>query len=149
VAVEIVRRGAGKRFPSQKFLHVANEILRILKLNESELSLALIGNREMQRLNGRFRHKDYPTDVLSFPAEDQLAGEVRLLGDVVISVEKAREQAKDRGRSLDEEMVTLMIHGILHLIGYDHERSPRDAQIMGRAERKIHRQLCDRGFLQV
>jgi rRNA maturation RNase YbeY len=149
VAVEIVRRDAGKGFPSRKFKNLADEILRILELSGAELSLGLIGNPEIQRLNARFRHKDYPTDVLSFPADGRLPGNVRLLGDVIISVEKAREQAKERGRTLEAEMVTLLIHGILHLIGYDHERSPKDARVMARTERRIYRDLCDCGMLQV
>jgi rRNA maturation RNase YbeY len=109
----------------------------------------LIGNAEMRKLNARFRHKDYPTDVLSFPVEDVLPGAERLLGDVIISVDKARQQAKERRRSLDEEMTTLLIHGVLHLLGYDHERSAKDARIMTRLEKKIYRALCDRGRLQV
>ena len=78
-----------------------------------------------------------------------MPGGLQLLGDVIISVEKAKEQAKEYGRSLDEEMTTLLIHGILHLLGYDHERSAKDARIMGRLEEKLYRALCDRGRLQV
>jgi rRNA maturation RNase YbeY len=87
--------------------------------------------------------------VLSFPAGDRLPATVRLLGDVIISVEKAREQARERGRTLEAEMVTLLIHGILHLIGYDHERSTKDARTMALAERRILAKLCDSGILQV
>ena len=123
--------------------------MQLVEHDQSELSVALIGNAEMRKLNAKFRNKDYPTDVLSFPVEEGLPGAVRLLGDVIISVDKARQQAKERGRSLDEEMVTLLIHGVLHLLGYDHERSPKDARIMGRLEKKIYRALCDRGKLQV
>ena len=87
--------------------------------------------------------------MLSFPAGDELPTGVQLLGDVIISVEKAKEQAKARRRTLDEELVTLLIHGIVHLLGYDHERSPKDARIMDRLEKKIYRALCDRGILKV
>ena len=103
----------------------------------------------MLKLNARYRKKDYPTDVLSFPAAQDMPNGVRLLGDVIISVDKAKEQAKERGRSSDEEMMTLLIHGVLHLLGYDHERSAKDARIMGRLEEKLYRALCDRGRLQV
>ena len=113
------------------------------------MSLVLIGNIEMRWLNARYRSKDYPTDVLSFPAEKNLPVKTPLIGDVIISVEKAAEQAKARRRRLDEEMVTLLIHGIVHLLGYDHERSAKDARVMGRLEKKIHRQLCERGLIGV
>ena len=147
--VDIVRRHGGKKFPARKLKTLAIKILQLIHKEESELSLALIGNTEMRKLNARFRNKDYPTDVLSFPAEDGLPGAAGLLGDVIISVDKAWQQAKERRRSLDEEMVVLLIHGVLHLLGYDHERSARDARIMSRLEKKIYRALCDQGRLQV
>jgi len=148
--VEIVRRGPGKKFPSRKLMTIARAILDLTGQEKAELSLALIGNTEMRRLNARYRSKDYPTDVLSFPAEKNLPVETPpLIGDVIISVEKAAEQAKARRRRLDEEMVTLLIHGIVHLLGYDHERSAKDARVMGRLEKKIHRQLCERGLIGV
>jgi probable rRNA maturation factor len=78
--------------------------------------------------------------VLSFPADDYPDG--RFLGDVVISVEKAEEQAKDGGWTLDEEIDRLLIHGILHLLGYDHEKSRKEAEIMRALERKLARALC-------
>ena len=147
--VEIVRRGPGKKVPSRKLMTIALAILDLTGQEKAELSLALIGNTEMRRLNARYRSKDYPTDVLSFPAERNLPVETPLIGDVIISVEKAAEQAKARRRRLDEEMVTLLIHGIVHLLGYDHERSAKDARVMGRLEKKIHRQLCERGLIGV
>jgi probable rRNA maturation factor len=147
--VEIIRRDDGKEFPSRKLKEVAQKVLEIVEHGQAELSIALVGNAEIRTLNAKFRKKDYPTDVLSFPAGDELPTGVRLLGDVVISVEKAREQAKQRGRALNEEMVTLLIHGVVHLLGYDHERSAKDARIMGRLERKIYQALCEQGILKV
>lgn len=145
--VEVVRRGAGKKYPARAVKSTALEVLRLLKRENVELSLALVGNLEIRKLNARYRGKNYATDVLSFPAEDHLPGPIPLLGDVVISIDKTRAQAKERGRLLKEEMTTLLIHGIVHLLGYDHERSARDARVMGRLERKIYRTLCERGFL--
>jgi rRNA maturation RNase YbeY len=87
--------------------------------------------------------------VLSFPAGTIFPAETSLLGEVIISVEKAAQQAKERRRTLDEEMITLLIHGIVHLLGYDHERSAKDARVMARLEKKIHRQLCERGLIEV
>lgn len=147
--VEIVRRDAGKQFPSRKLKKIALKILDLVKQSQAELSLALVGNAEIRKLNAKYLKKDYPTDVLSFPVEDRWSMGARLLGDVIISVEKARQQAKERRRSLNEEMVTLLIHGVLHLLGYDHERSVKDARLMGALEKKIYRALCERGILKV
>ena len=147
--VEIIRRVDGKEFPSRKLKKVAQKVLEIVEHGQAELCLVLVGNAEIRKLNAKFRKKDYPTDVLSFTVGDELPTGVRLLGDVVISVEKAKEQAKERRRTLNEEMVMLLIHGIVHLLGYDHERSRKDARIMDRLEKKIYRALCDLGILKV
>jgi len=147
--VEIARRGAGKKYINRKYKRIASAILEFLGKDKAELSLALVGNAEMQRLNAKYRQMNYPTDVLSFAAAKNSPVETSLLGDVIISVEKAAQQAKDRRRTLDEEMITLLIHGIVHLMGYDHERSSKDARVMGRLEKKIHRQLCERGLIEV
>ena len=149
MAVDIVRRAAGKKFPARKLKKIALAILDLVGQGDAELSLALIGNGEMQRLNAKYRGKDYPTDVLSFPVEGGPPQTARLLGDVIISVDKAAAQAKERRRSLDEEMITLLIHGVVHLMGYDHERSAKDAKIMTRLEKKILRQLCEGGLIKV
>jgi probable rRNA maturation factor len=147
--VEIARRGPGKKLPTRALKKIAEAILVLIGQADSELSLALVGNAEMQELNARYRRKDYPTDVLSFPIDESLPSPSRLLGDVIISVEKAREQAQQRGRTQDEEMVTLLIHGIVHLLGYDHERSAKEARVMKRLENKIYRQLCEQRLLKV
>ena len=147
--VEIVQRGAGKKLPSRKIKKIALAILELVAEKNAELSLALIGNAEMRRLNARYRKKNYPTDVLSFPVEGVVPKETRLLGDVIISVEKAAEQAEDRGHSFEQELVTLLIHGVVHLSGYDHERSAKEARAMARVEKRIYRQLCERGIIKV
>ncbi|MGN6720828.1 MAG: rRNA maturation RNase YbeY [Candidatus Binatia bacterium] len=147
--VEIVQRGAGKKLPRRKIKKIALTILELLGEKTAELSLALIGNVEIQKLNARYRKKDYATDVLSFPVGGIVPKETRLLGDVVVSVEKAAEQAKARGYSPEQELVTLLIHGIVHLMGYDHERSAQEARAMHRVEKRIYRQLCERGVIKV
>ncbi|MBI3248070.1 MAG: rRNA maturation RNase YbeY [Deltaproteobacteria bacterium] len=110
-------------------------ILRHLSQPQAELSLALVTDSEIHRLNRQYRGKDKPTDVLSFPLAD--AVQPTLLGDVVISVETATRQAQRRRHSLPEELQTLLIHGILHLLGYDHEISRSEAIRMHRKEREI------------
>jgi probable rRNA maturation factor len=90
---------------------------------------------EIRALNLQYRAKDKSTDVLSFPLADEL--QPHLLGDVVISVETAARQAQRRRHSLREEIQTLLIHGILHLLGYDHEISRSEAIRMHRKEREV------------
>ena len=147
--VEIVQRGAGKKFSTGKIKKIALTILELVAEKNAELSLALIGNVEMRKLNAKYRKKHYATDVLSFPVESIVPQETRLLGDVIISVEKAAEQAQARGHSSEQELITLLIHGVVHLLGYDHERSAREARAMHRVEKRIYRQLCERGIIKV
>jgi probable rRNA maturation factor len=90
----------------------------------------ITGDAEMRRLNRQFRGKDYPTDVLSFPLEGGRRGP---LGDIAISVARARVQARQFGHSAEEEVRVLMLHGVLHLLGMDHET---DEGRMARAEKR-------------
>ncbi len=141
VTVDVVRRGAAKRVPTRGLAAKARWILRLLDQNDCELSVALVGDDEIRDLNGRYRSRDEPTDVLSFPMEDPSPSGPRLIGDVIISVEKAARQARQRRRSLDDELEVLLIHGILHNLGYDHERSPEDERQMRAMERRVRREL--------
>ena len=147
--VEIVCRRVGKKYSSRKLKKIAGAVLDIVGEREAELSLALIGDSEMQTLNAKYRGKDETTDVLSFPAEKNLPLHTRLLGDVIISLDKAARQAKERRRTLEQELATLLAHGIVHLLGYDHERSVQEARRMKRLETKIYRRLCEQGLIQV
>ena len=89
-------------------------------------------------MNREYRGKDRPTDVLSFSLREGQGGEVsRSIGDVVISLETAARQAVENGFTLDEEVDRLLVHGILHLAGYDHEASPREERRMRRKEREM------------
>lgn len=149
MVVDVVQRAGRRKYPVRRLKQIAGAVLELTGRPDAELSLALIGNAEMQKLNARYRRKDYPTDVLSFPAADYLPGDAVPLGDVIISLDKAAAQAKEHRHTLDQEVVTLVIHGIVHLLGYDHERSAEAARIMSRLEKKIARQLCERGLLRV
>lgn len=92
----------------------------------------------IRRLNREWRGKDRPTDVLSFPLQEgELSSVGDALGDVVISLPTARRQAAENGFTIVEEVDRLLVHGILHLVGYDHEVSPREARRMQRQERKL------------
>jgi probable rRNA maturation factor len=105
-----------------------------------ELSIALVDLVEMTELNTRFRGKEGPTDVLSFPCDDPCAvvgpDEPVALGDVVIAPEVAESQAIEYGHSVEEELNLLLVHGVLHLLGYDHE-ADEDAAVMQARERAV------------
>ncbi len=145
MGVEIINRIREKKVPSRRLKKKAQRILDFLNQGEADLSIALVGSPQIQELNARYRNRNEPTDVLSFPSQGTLPKGIKLLGDVVISVEQAAKQAQQRGKSLEEEMESLLIHGILHLLDYDHERSERDAKIMRGMEKKVRRTLCERG----
>ena len=149
MTIEFARRGAGREYPSADLKKIAASILTAVEQSQAELSVALVGDQEMRPLNAKYRKKNKTTDVLSFPADPTMTSAAALLGDVIISVEQARRQAKERNHSLKKEMVTLLIHGILHLLGYDHERSQPQAKIMASLEQKLLGQLCERGLIKL
>jgi probable rRNA maturation factor len=124
-------------------------LLSLLSLDNCELSLVLTGDSPIRELNRAFRGKDRSTDVLSFPQLDDCAAvrpeyaaahhetEPAALGDVVISVDTALRQAEWLGVSPESRLRTLLIHGVLHLLGYDHEKSRADARRMFAQERDL------------
>lgn len=139
----MARAGRGRRVPIRAIKAAARHILELLGERRAELSIALVGDAQIRELNAQYRAKDEPTDVLSFPADELLPDGRLLIGDVVISVEKAAAQAEARRRSLEDELESLLIHGILHNLGYDHERSAKDARVMKTMERKIAAALAE------
>jgi len=120
----------------------AQRVLRALGHGRSELSLSLVDDAEMRALNKSYRNLDRTTDVLSFSLVEGECAEHRgaLLGDVVISVDTAARVARERHRALDEEVTRLLVHGVLHLVGHDHERE-EDARVMRGEERRLRRLL--------
>ncbi len=131
----------------------AEAVLVAVRASSAELSLALVSDQRMRSLNRRYRKKDWTTDVLAFPMYEEspltfvlsLKGRGKekkvLLGDVVISMPTAKRQAAALGQSLRDELTRLLIHGVLHLLGYDHERSERDAFLMARKEQAVLRAI--------
>lgn len=99
---------------------IAHRALEVLGLSKAELSIALVSDAQIRRLNKLYRNKDKPTDVLSFPIGEKVNGWL-ILGDIVISVDTAKRQAQELGYSLEEELKRLLVHGLVHLLGYDHE----------------------------
>jgi len=116
----------------------ATALLRALGQEASELSVALVDDRTMAMLNQRHRGKAGPTDVLSFSLLEGPHAEHRggLLGDIVIDLEVARRQAREVGHGLDQELLRLLIHGTLHLLGHDHERAV-EALVMKQREDEL------------
>lgn len=124
-----------RRLRLPRLQSLAETILQKAGVAGANLSLLLVGDRSMRRLNRRYRRKDRTTDVLAFPALQPSSRSVPvLLGDVVISLPQAERQARQAGHPLDRELTVLVIHGLLHLLGYDHERSRREARRMARRE---------------
>ena len=124
-----------------KFLARACKELRV---SHDVLTVCLVTNNEIKKWNGAYRHKNKPTDVLSFPATASKNGRIarqftrKYLGDVAIAPEVARANAKEFGRTFEQEMQILIVHGILHLMGYDHEAD--DGRMM-RREMRVRRKL--------
>ena len=113
-------------------------LLTALRRRDAELSVLLVSDRMMRQLNRDWRGRDRTTDVLSFAQQEGDAAAPRqLLGDVVIAVPTAARQAKERGETLNVAAERLLIHGVLHLLGYDHERSQAEARRMQRRERRL------------
>ncbi len=117
-----------------RFLSEAQAAVRL----RGQVTVLLTADAAIRRLNRRFRKIDRATDVLSFPAGDGLAGGEELAGDLAISVETARRQGSARGHSLGTEIKVLILHGLLHLAGYDHET---DSGQMARRERLLRTRL--------
>jgi len=145
----------------QDKINITDELFEKIKLSietaleyedftdDSEISLTFVDNDEIKELNCTSRGKDSATDVLSFPLleqeedgtliiydEDIIDGKV-LLGDIVISAERANEQAEDFGHSLVREMCFLAVHSVLHLLGYDHERSKEEEKLQFEKQEEI------------
>lgn len=117
--------------------------LKIEKINiPVEVSISFVDNHEIQQLNRQYREKDQPTDVLSFPLIEreqlnngQVYGEI-LLGDIIISIPRAKEQAIEYGHSFLREMAYLTVHGMFHLLGYDHMK-PEEKALMREKEELV------------
>jgi len=121
---------------------LAKEILSFLNKQNVELSITLTDNESIKSLNKDWRGKDKPTDVLSFPINEKPPGyNYYLLGDVVISLPFAKKQAEEIGFSYKEEVLRLLIHGVLHLLGYDHEKSEKEAKVMFNLQDRIFENL--------
>ncbi len=124
------------------FTLVAESVFNELDMssNEYEISLLITDDETIRKYNKEYRNKDRATDVLSFPMEDDI-----ILGDVAISFETAKRQSEEAEINIDREVAFLFIHGLLHLLGYDHETSQEDEEEMFALQEKILKKLVDYG----
>ena len=131
VEVVLLNQQRRRRVPAARLRRVIQDAGRALRVS-GEVALVLTNDAPVRRLNARYRHQDKPTDVLSFPGPGGEGG----LGDIVISLDTAARNAPRFGRTLDEELQVLTLHGFLHVLGYDHET---DHGEMDRLEKRLRR----------
>ncbi|MBI1913018.1 MAG: rRNA maturation RNase YbeY [Deltaproteobacteria bacterium] len=120
---------------------IAGSALKDLGFKGREVSVLITDDDRIQELNKTYRNKNKPTDVLSFPMDDE-----QLLGDIVISMDTAKAQAESFKVSLDEELSRLLVHGLLHLLGYDHVKGGHQAKKMRAKEDELMSGLKEKGF---
>ena len=133
--IEVVNRQRHLKVDTEAWTTFAAKALKAIGNPESSATIAFVSDKRIRELNRQFRGIDKATDVLSFPASepDELN-----LGDIAISAETAATQAKENGLSFDDEIAQLILHGLLHLSGYDHET---DNGEMNRLELRLRRTL--------
>ena len=122
--------------PERKIKEIIKFVLKEMEKDNSEISLVLCNNDYIHFYNKEYRNKDYPTDVLSF-VDGERIGKITYLGDIIISIDKVKSQSEEYGVSFEEEFSRLLVHGILHLLGYDHETSEEDEKLMMSIQDKL------------
>lgn len=138
--IEVVNRQRKLPLDNERWQKFVESTWRVIPTKAEGVTVAFVSDRAMRELNRLWRHKQGTTDVLSFPVEqDEFEkAEGSSLGDVVISVEQAARQAKENGLTLDQEIAQLILHGLIHLCGYDH--STDDGE-MNQLELRLRRRL--------
>ncbi|MCD8568155.1 MAG: rRNA maturation RNase YbeY [Geovibrio sp.] len=114
---------------------------------DAEISVLITDDAEIRSLNAAYRQKDYATDVLSFPMVEYPLDDGGMLGDIVISIDTAKKQAQENEIELAREFAFLYIHGLLHLLGFDHETSEEDEKEMFDMQEEILRKLIGDGLV--
>src|SRR5256714_14294429 len=138
--IEIINRQRKQRIQAERWRQFAEHALKVIDAAERDATIVFVSDAAIKKLNRQFRGKNYATDVLSFPARaEKFENEnERSLGEIVISVERAAAQAKENGLTFGNEVQQLILHGLLHLAGYDHET---DRGEMNRLELRLRRKL--------
>lgn len=123
--IQIENRQRKQRISIRQLRQVARKILSASGCPDAELSILIVGDRRIRQINRDYLQRDKATNVISFAQQEgeEVGGATLLLGDVVISAETAARDAAEAGLPLASELYFLLLHGILHLLGYDHERS--------------------------
>nr|MDA8159368.1 rRNA maturation RNase YbeY [Desulfobacteraceae bacterium] len=137
-------RAQGRISPAidlEKLRSTALRLLRLTGQREGELSILLVNDQEMRELNRHYRKQDKPTNVLSFPMRETGVPDSGLLGDIVISADTARREARELKVPPGQRLSWLLIHGLLHLLGLDHERSEEEARRMADQEQGLQQRL--------
>ena len=144
--VDLQIKKKSPQIPKKNLQKILKKLLSDLEFEDSELSLLFTDDKEIAELNKKYRDKSGPTDVLSFSQKEGEGVESNHLGDLVISLETAERQAEEYGVSFEEEILRLVIHGLLHLCGYEHEGvSEEEAERMFAKQEELYSQ--SRGLL--
>ncbi len=140
ILIDVRKEGFVLEEPIEELIdRVADQTLEHLNKGKNfEISISFVTNEEIRELNKNYLGNDYVTDVLSFPMEDEFGNDYdnAILGDVVISIDKIREQAEEFNHSFERELAYLFVHSLLHLFGYDHINE-QDKLIMRNEEKSI------------
>lgn len=134
IKIEINQR-VGRKLDKKWISKIVELVFKSVKVKNAEISLAFVGDAEIKKLNNFYRGKNKTTDVLSFIYESKVGGGVE--GEIIISYPQAVRQAKEQKHAALEEIKMLLIHGVLHLAGYDHEKSLREARRMENLQNKM------------
>ncbi|MFO1518936.1 MAG: rRNA maturation RNase YbeY [bacterium] len=131
------------KIPHRKVREWVTFLLKELAIPRSDLDITFVGDRKIRSLNRAYRGKDYATDVLSFPLWEKKRSrkDGLFLGDLVISGPTTLRQAEEDGKKSWEELRFLILHGVLHLLGYDHEKTEREARVMRKKEASLLHQF--------
>ena len=132
--IEVVNRQRSVKILSEPWIDRVGKMLKVLGKSDASVTVAFVSDKRIRELNRQFRNIDKPTDVLSFPSGSSDGD----LGDIAISVETAARQARQNGLTLEGEIAQLLLHGLLHLSGYDHET---DNGEMNRLELRLRKRL--------
>ena len=143
MAILITNRQAIERLDIPSLRRSVRKILKHLGRESDEISVLFVEDREIRDINRTYLKRDRPTNVMAFSMLEGPFHKIhpQVLGDVVISIETAARDAKKEGMALEDEILFLLIHGILHLLGYDHEGSAARARGMGLKQREIFHAL--------
>lgn len=144
IILTLKNHAAGGKFGKIFFQNLLKKAATVAKINENfEIGINLVGQTRIRELNKKYRGKNKATNVLSFPLDAEFFKKtgVRPLGDIFICLPIAKKEAKEENISVEKKLAWLTVHGFLHLLGYDHEKSEKDAKKMFVLEKKILKEI--------